>query len=102
MAVAGLFAALHTVEPPIAEREMAELAEADRPRAEARLPRLDARIRDQLARHLGDAMWPDGAFSAGDLTMVAVPLRPTSPAARPAHPRADAAQRAEFLAAAER
>lgn len=68
-----------------------------------------ARLR-QLALHLGDAEWLDGAFSAGDLMMVSVLLRvrwsglldefPNLAAylargeARPAYARAFAAQRA--------
>jgi glutathione S-transferase len=43
-----------------------------------RLPVVEDRIRDRLGElsgRLGDADWLDGAFSAGDLMMVAVLLR---------------------------
>lgn len=110
-ATAWLFAALNTVEPPIVEREGFILTERDRPWHAARLPLLDARVRtrlDQLAARLGDALWLDGPFSAGDLMMVTVLRRletsgiladyPTlaayiaRAAARPAYRRAFAAQ----------
>jgi glutathione S-transferase len=78
---------------------------------------LDERVRTrlrQLSSRLGDAEWLDGAFSAGDLMMVAVLLRakpsgileeyPNLAAyvargeARPAYRRAFAAQLAVFNA----
>ncbi|WP_159978679.1 MULTISPECIES: glutathione S-transferase family protein [unclassified Novosphingobium] len=74
-AVTWMFAALSTVEPPIVERSMAVIFESDKPWAAERLPAIDARIRTrlhELADRLGDAEWLDGAFSAGDLLMVAV------------------------------
>lgn len=74
-ATAWMFAALSTVEPPIVERSMAMILEADRPWAAERLPMLEERIAkrlDQLSRRLGDAEWLDGEFSAGDLLMIAV------------------------------
>jgi glutathione S-transferase len=74
-AVAGLFAALNTVEPPIVELEMAGLTEADRPWHGARVPLLEARIRhrlDDLSRWLGNRDWLDGTFSVADLMMVTV------------------------------
>ena len=77
-AIAWMFAALNTVEPPILELVTAKFAEGDKPWAEARLPLVKERIRDrlvQLAARLGDADWLDGAFSAGDLIMVSVLLR---------------------------
>jgi glutathione S-transferase len=77
-AITWMFAALNTVEPPILELVTARFAEGDKPWAEARLPLVNARIRDrlvQLAARLGDADWLDGAFSAGDLIMVSVLLR---------------------------
>jgi len=117
-AIAWMFAALNTVEPPIVEREQTAYTEGDRPWYKDRLPILERRIRDrlgQLARRLGDADWLDGAFSAGDLMMVMVLRRakgmgiledfPTLAAyiargeARPAYRRAFAAQRAVFTAA---
>ncbi|MBV8138923.1 MAG: glutathione S-transferase family protein, partial [Deltaproteobacteria bacterium] len=77
-AIAWMFAAVNTVEPPILERETAKLLEGDKPWYEERLPLVEDRVRhrlDQLSGHLGDADWLDGAFSAGDLMMVSVLLR---------------------------
>ncbi|MDB4946992.1 MAG: glutathione S-transferase [Labilithrix sp.] len=110
-AMAWLFAALSTVEPPILELMTAKLLEGDKPWTAERLPGVKERIverLDQLARHLGGAEWLDGAFSAGDLMMASVLLRlrpsgilaehPTLAAyvargeARPAYVRAFAAQ----------
>ena len=74
-AIAWMFAALNTVEPPIVEREQVEYTEGDRAWYGERLPLLDDRIRvrlDELSRALGDADWLDGGFSAGDLMMVMV------------------------------
>jgi glutathione S-transferase len=114
-AIAWMFAALNTVEPPIVERSMAVILERDKPWYAERLPMLDDRVRarlDQLSRRLGDADWLDGAFSAGDLMMVTVLRRlnssglletyPTLCAyiargeARPAYQRAFADQLAVF------
>ncbi len=112
-AVAWMFAAVNTVEPPILELVTARIVEGDRPWAAARLPLVMDRVRGRLAalsRRLGGAEWLDGAFSAGDLMMVSVLLR-TRPSglldehpnlaalvargeARPAYRRAFAAQRA--------
>ena len=74
-AIAWMFAALNTVEPPIVERSMATLVERDKSWYEERLPMLEDRVRArlrELSRRLGDADWLDGAFSAGDLLMVTV------------------------------
>ena len=74
-AIAWMFAALNTVEPPIVERSMACILERDKSWYEERLPILDDRVRvrlDELSSRLGDADWLDGAFSAGDLLMVTV------------------------------
>ena len=117
-AIAWMFTALSTMEPPIVEREIAVLLERDKPWSEARLPLVEDRIRvrlGQLSDRLGDAEWLDGAFSAGDLLMVSVLLRPSSRSlldgypnlaayvargeARPAYQRAFAAQLAVFKAA---
>ncbi len=118
-AVAWMFAALSTVEPPIVERGSAWLLERDKSWYEARLPLLDDRVRarlGQLSSRLGEADWLDGAFSAGDLLMVTVLRRldgtglveefPNLRAyvargeARPAYQRAFAAQLAVFTGAA--
>ena len=118
-AIGWIFAALNTIEPPILERETARLAEGGQPWTAARMPMLEDRIRTRLARlsaRLGEAEWLDGAFSAGDLMMIAVLLRfrYSSPIVaefpnldaylrrgegRPAYQRAFAAQRAVFEAA---
>ena len=74
-AVAWMFAALNTVEPPIVEREAAEIVERDEPWYDQRLPIIDKRIRDRLdapSERLGEADWLDGAFSAADLMMMMV------------------------------
>ena len=118
-AIAWMFAALNTVEPPIVEFGMAAILERDKPWYEARQPMLEQRARarlGQLSDRLGDADWLDGAFSAGDLMMASVLLRakaaglvddhPSLAAyvaraeARPAYQRAFAAQLAVFNAAA--
>jgi glutathione S-transferase len=114
-AVAWMFAALNTIEPPIVEREAFTLMERDKPWYEDRLPLLDARIRtrlDQLEARLGDSDWLDGEFSAADLLMVTVLRRLESSGiledyptlsdyiargeARPAYQRAFDAQLAVF------
>ena len=114
-AIAWMFAALNTVEPPILERETARLLEGDKAWHAARLPLVEDRVRDrlgQLAARLGDADWLDGGFSAGDLMMVSVLLRLQSSGmlddypnlaayvargeARPAYRRAFAAQLAAY------
>ena len=118
-AVAWMFSALSTVEPPIVERSTALFVEGDKPWREERLPILEARIRTrlaQLAERLGTSEWLDGAFSAGDLLMISVLRRLASSGflpdypnlaafiargeARPAFQRAFAAQLAVFQAAA--
>jgi glutathione S-transferase len=77
-AIAWMFAAVNTVEPPILELVTARFAEGDKPWTEERLPLVKDRIRNrlvQLSARLGDAEWLDGGFSAGDLMMVSVLLR---------------------------
>lgn len=117
-AIAWMFAALDTVEPPIFERAIAAVLERDAPWYTQRLQVLEDRIRQRLAslsRRLGQADWLDGPFSAGDLLMVTVLRRlngsdmldayPNLAAyvargqARPAYQRAFDAQRAAFNAA---
>lgn len=117
-AIAWMFAALSTMEPPIVEREVARYLERDKTWYEERLPAVEERIRKRLGElsfRLGDADWLDGAFSAGDLLMVTVLRRlegsgllndyPNLSAyiargqARPAYRRAFDAQLAVFSAA---
>ncbi len=77
-AIAWMFAALNTVEPPILELVTARILEGDKPWSAERLPLVKDRIRHrlrQLAARLGDANWLEGAFSAGDLMMVHALLR---------------------------
>ncbi len=74
-ALAWMFAALATVQPPIVEFGMATILERDKPWFEARQPMLEQAVRnrlDQLSARLGEADWLDGPFSAGDLVMVVV------------------------------
>ncbi|PDS75168.1 glutathione S-transferase family protein [Rhizobium sp. L43] len=117
-AIAWMFAALNTIEPPVFDRALVTILERNEPWYEQRLHALEVSIRkrlDDLSRRLGDADWLDGAFSAGDLLMVTVLLRlkgsdlladyPNLTAyvargeARPAYKRAFAAQLAVFTAA---
>lgn len=117
-AIAWMFAALNTVEPPIFDRALASILERDEPWYEQRLRFLEDSIHKRLrslSSRLGDADWLDGEFSAGDLLMVTVLLRlrgsgileeyPNLSAyvargeARPAYKRAFAAQLAVFTAA---
>lgn len=117
-AIAWMFAAVSTVQPPIVERERAFLLERDKPWFDGRQPALEQEVRrrlEDLSQRLGDADWLDGAFSAGDLMMVTVLRRPAGAnlladypnlaayvaraEARPAFQRAFAAQLAVFEAA---
>ncbi len=69
------FAALNTVEPTIMDHATAVLFEVDEPWSAPRLPSIEARIHERLAEaaaRLGTRDWYDGAFSAGDLLMIAV------------------------------
>jgi len=77
-AIAWMFAALNTVEPPILELVAARFLEGDKPWTRERLPLIMDRIRERLkhlSARLGGADWLDGAFNAGDLLMVSVLLR---------------------------
>ncbi|MEQ5842694.1 glutathione S-transferase family protein [Paraburkholderia acidicola] len=116
-AITWMFAALNTVEPPILELQIVKFLERDKPWYEERLLMVVDRIRGRLGElsdRLGNADWLDGAFSVGDLMMIAVLLRlkpsglldefPKLSAyvargeARPAYQRAFAAQLAVFNA----
>src|SRR5438309_9411299 len=117
-AITWMFAALNTVEPPIFDRVITTILDRDKAWYEQRLLVVEDRIRErlgELSSRLGDADWLDGAFSAGDLLMVAVLRRlngsrildeyPNLSAyvargeARPAFKRAFDAQLAVFTAA---
>jgi glutathione S-transferase len=77
-AITWMFAALNSVEPPILELSNARIIESDKPWSKDRMPLVRERICNrlvQLSARIGDAEWLDGAFSAGDLTMVSVLLR---------------------------
>ena len=77
-AIAWMFAAVNTVEPPILELVTVRILEGDKPWTAERLPLVLDRIRNrlqQLSARLGDADWLDRAFSAGDLMMVHALLR---------------------------
>ena len=77
-AIAWMFAAVNTIEPPILELTTAKILEADKPWNEHRLPLVKDRVRErlkQLSQRLGSADWLDDKFSAGDLMMVSVLLR---------------------------
>ena len=114
-AITWMFAAVNTVEPPILDLATAKLLEGDRPWTIERLPLVEHRVRDrldQLSARLGDTLWLDDAFSAGDLMMVHVlqRLKPSGllngypnlsayvarAEARPAYERAFRAQLAVF------
>jgi glutathione S-transferase len=123
-AIAWMFAALSTVEPPIVDLGTARLVERDESWFQQRLPVVEERLRKrlgELAARLGAADWLDGEFSAGDLLMVSVLLRLKGPGppgmldehpnlaayvargeARPAYKRAFAAQLAVFTASPAR
>jgi glutathione S-transferase len=77
-AITWMFAALNTVEPPLVELGTAMLMERDKPWYAQRLPMVEDRARKplgELSSRLGEAEWLDGAFTAGDLLMVAVLFR---------------------------
>jgi glutathione S-transferase len=80
-AIAWMFAAVSTIEPVIVEREVAVLLEGDKPWTPARLPLLEARLRqrlDDLAAWLAGKDWLEGDFSAADIMMVCVLRRPAA------------------------
>ncbi len=116
-AITWMFTAVSTMEPPVVEHGMMQVAESREPWFEARMALIEPRVRTRLAQlsaYLGDADWLDGAFSAGDLLMISVLQRLRSSKlvdgypnlaayvargeARPAYQRAFAAQLAVFQA----
>ncbi|KAB1078758.1 glutathione S-transferase family protein [Methylobacterium soli] len=117
-AIAWMFSAQSTMEPPIVERGMAILVEGDKPWHAERLPLLEDRVRarlGELSRHLAERDWLERGFSAGDLLLVTVLRRLNGSGlleenpnllayvargeARPAFRQAFAAQSAVFKAA---
>ena len=120
-AIAWMFAALNTLEPPIFDRSLAMILERDQPWYEQRLRFLEDSIRQrltQLSARLGKAEWLDGDFSAGDLLTVTVLRRVSGSGlleeypnlaayvaraeARPAYKRAFADQLAVYTSSAAR
>lgn len=114
-AIAWMFAAVNTVEPPVFGHSLASVLEREKPWYGERLSALEAQIHTRLgdlSRTLGEAPWLEGGFSAGDLMMISVLRRlngtsildayPNLAAyvargeARPAFGRAFEAQRAVF------
>ncbi|MDQ2735214.1 MAG: glutathione S-transferase family protein, partial [Pseudomonadota bacterium] len=75
-AIAWMFAALNTVEPPIMDLAIVTIFEAGQPWSKPRQPAVEQRIHERLkalSDRLGDKTWLDGdAFTAGDLLMVTV------------------------------
>jgi glutathione S-transferase len=119
-AIAWMFAAVSTVDPPIMERSLAVILEHNKSWHEERLKMLDERVSNrlsELSNWLGGADWLEGTFSAGDLMMIHVLRRlggsghleqyPNVAAyvargeARPAYKRAFEAQLAVFNASAQ-
>jgi glutathione S-transferase len=117
-AIAWMFAAVGTVEPPILDLSTAVTVEGGAAWRDKRVALIRERIRIRLAElsnHLGGADWLDGDFSAADVMMAHV-LRRLAPSglleeypnlaayvaraeARPAFQRAFDAQLAVFKAA---
>jgi len=74
-AIAWMFAAVNTVEPPILELQTVRILESDKSWTPERLPGCQERIRvrlRQLSARLDGADWLDGVFSAGDVMMAHV------------------------------
>lgn len=117
--ISWIFAAINSIEPPVQELALIQLAYADQEWTKARKPMLDEWITKRLAQ-LADVLdgkdWLEGRFTAGDLMMVTVlrmlhttDLLDKEPAikayvargeARPAFQHALAAQLAAFEKAA--
>ena len=114
-----IFAAINSIEPPVQELALIQLAYADQEWTKARKPMLEEWVGKrlaQLAKVLDGKDWLEGRFTAGDLMMVTVlrmlhttDLLDREPAikayvargeARPAFQRALAAQLAAFEKAA--
>lgn len=74
-AITWMFSALSTVEPPILELSASFLLEQNKSWYAERHAMLQNNVHvrlSELSKHLSDADWLDGAFSAGDLMMISV------------------------------
>lgn len=74
-AMAWVFAALDTVEPPIWDWDLVRMVERNKPWHAERQPMLEARIHKRLGElgvWLGEKDWLQGTFTLGDLMMVTV------------------------------
>jgi glutathione S-transferase len=74
-AIGWMFAALNTVEPVVWDWVMASFVERDKDWSQARLPSVEARLHErlkELSAWLGGKDYLEGAFTAGDLLMIAV------------------------------
>lgn len=88
-AVAWIFAAIDTVEPPIFDLDLADILERGQPWHGERRPMLEERVRRRLgdlAEYLGARDWLEGEFTAGDLMMVTVLRRLQGSELLGAHP----------------
>jgi len=88
-AIAWMFAALNTVEPPIFDRSLATILERDKPWFEERVAGLDKLIRLRLAdlsAALGERDWIAGDFTAADILMVTTLRRLTGTGLLEEHP----------------
>jgi glutathione S-transferase len=116
-AIAWMFAAVNTVEPPWSRSKPPTSSRRDKPWHAQRLALLQKSAHTRLlslSHRLGTAQWLDGDFSAGDLMMIGVLFRTRDIGrlerypnlrdyvargeSRPAFQRAFAAQRAVFAA----
>jgi glutathione S-transferase len=73
--IAWMFAALSTLEAPIVERSNAYRFEREESWYEARMPRLNERVRYRLrdfSAYLGEKEWLEGEFGAGDVMVIAI------------------------------
>ena len=88
-AVAWIFAAIDTVEPPVFDLDLADILDRDRPWHAERRPILVERVRRRLgdlSEYLGGQDWLEGEFTAGDLMMVTVLRRLQGSELLGAHP----------------
>jgi glutathione S-transferase len=74
-AIAWMFAALSTLEPPLIDLSIALRVEQDQPWHADRLPLVKDRLRKRLAdleQRLGDGEWLEGDFPRSDLMVIDV------------------------------